>query len=115
MPREDAEAAHLSWHTMLLLRRYEGPYPGMALELAVHGINVNAILPGTIDSGALPDSIKEMTLREVPKGRWAVRRTSPIWPSFGFRGIGLYDRQPVVIDGGISDNLVRTTHGQHCK
>jgi NAD(P)-dependent dehydrogenase (short-subunit alcohol dehydrogenase family) len=41
----------------------------MAIELAVFGINVNAILPGTIDSGVLPDSIKASTLRAVPKGR----------------------------------------------
>ena len=41
----------------------------MAIELAVFGINVNAILPGTIDSGVVPDSIKASTLRVVPKGR----------------------------------------------
>ncbi len=41
----------------------------MAIELAVFGINVNAILPGTIDSGVLPDSIKASTLKTVPKGR----------------------------------------------
>jgi 3-oxoacyl-[acyl-carrier protein] reductase len=41
----------------------------MAIELSVYGINVNAILPGTIDSGVLPDSIKESTLKVVPKGR----------------------------------------------
>lgn len=41
----------------------------MALELADFGINVNAILPGAIDSGVLPDSIKERSLKTVPKGR----------------------------------------------
>jgi NAD(P)-dependent dehydrogenase (short-subunit alcohol dehydrogenase family) len=41
----------------------------MAIELAVFGINVNAICPGTIDSGAVPESMKERSLKTVPKGR----------------------------------------------
>jgi NAD(P)-dependent dehydrogenase (short-subunit alcohol dehydrogenase family) len=41
----------------------------MAIELADFGINVNAILPGAIDSGSLPDSIKERALKGTPKGR----------------------------------------------
>ncbi len=41
----------------------------MAVELAAFGINVNAICPGTIDSGSVPDSMKERSLKTVPKGR----------------------------------------------
>ena len=41
----------------------------MAIELANLGVNVNAILPGPIDSGALPDSIKERVLKTIPIGR----------------------------------------------
>ncbi len=41
----------------------------MAVELATFGINVNAICPGTIDSGAVPESMKVRSLRTVPKGR----------------------------------------------
>jgi NAD(P)-dependent dehydrogenase (short-subunit alcohol dehydrogenase family) len=41
----------------------------MAVELADFGINVNTILPGAIDSGSLPDSIKERALKNTPKGR----------------------------------------------
>lgn len=41
----------------------------MAVELANFGINVNAICPGPIDSGAIPDSIKERSLKTTPKGR----------------------------------------------
>jgi NAD(P)-dependent dehydrogenase (short-subunit alcohol dehydrogenase family) len=41
----------------------------MAVELATFGINVNAICPGTIDSGVVPESMKERSLRTVPKGR----------------------------------------------
>jgi 3-oxoacyl-[acyl-carrier protein] reductase len=41
----------------------------MAVELAAHGINVNAVLPGPIDSGVMPDSIKERSLKIIPKGR----------------------------------------------
>jgi 3-oxoacyl-[acyl-carrier protein] reductase len=40
----------------------------MAVELAGFGINVNAICPGSIDSGALTDSIKKRSLESVPKG-----------------------------------------------
>lgn len=41
----------------------------MAVELANFGINANAICPGPIDSGAIPDSIKERSLKTTPKGR----------------------------------------------
>jgi NAD(P)-dependent dehydrogenase (short-subunit alcohol dehydrogenase family) len=41
----------------------------MAIELADFGINVNAILPGAIDSGVLPDSLKVKTLKNTPRGR----------------------------------------------
>jgi 3-oxoacyl-[acyl-carrier protein] reductase len=41
----------------------------MAVELAAFGINVNIICPGTIDSGAVPESMKERSLRVIPKGR----------------------------------------------
>jgi NAD(P)-dependent dehydrogenase (short-subunit alcohol dehydrogenase family) len=41
----------------------------MAVELADFGINVNVICPGTIDSGSVPESMKERSLRTIPKGR----------------------------------------------
>ena len=41
----------------------------MAVELAAFGINVNAILPGPIDTGAIPESIRERSLELMPKGR----------------------------------------------
>jgi 3-oxoacyl-[acyl-carrier protein] reductase len=41
----------------------------MAVELSNFGINVNAICPGPIDSGVMPDSIKERSLKTTPKGR----------------------------------------------
>jgi NAD(P)-dependent dehydrogenase (short-subunit alcohol dehydrogenase family) len=41
----------------------------MALDLAAFGINVNTICPGTIDSGAVPESMKERSMKTVPKGR----------------------------------------------
>jgi NAD(P)-dependent dehydrogenase (short-subunit alcohol dehydrogenase family) len=41
----------------------------MAVELAVFGINVNAICPGTIDSGAVPESMKARSLKTVPQAR----------------------------------------------
>jgi 3-oxoacyl-[acyl-carrier protein] reductase len=41
----------------------------MAVELAVFGINVNVICPGTIDSGAVPESMKTRALKTVPQGR----------------------------------------------
>ena len=41
----------------------------MAVELAVFGINVNVICPGTIDSGAVPESMKTRSLKTVPQGR----------------------------------------------
>ncbi len=41
----------------------------MAVELAAFGINVNVICPGTIDSGAVPESLKERSMKVIPKGR----------------------------------------------
>jgi meso-butanediol dehydrogenase / (S,S)-butanediol dehydrogenase / diacetyl reductase len=41
----------------------------MAVELANFGINVNVICPGTIDSGAVPESMKARSLKTVPRGR----------------------------------------------
>ena len=41
----------------------------LAVELAAFGINVNVICPGTIDSGAVPESIKSRSLKTVPQGR----------------------------------------------
>jgi 3-oxoacyl-[acyl-carrier protein] reductase len=41
----------------------------MAVELAVFGINVNVICPGTIDSGAVPESMKTRALKTIPQGR----------------------------------------------
>jgi 3-oxoacyl-[acyl-carrier protein] reductase len=41
----------------------------MAIDLAAYGINVNAICPGAIDSGSVPESMKERSLKTVPKGR----------------------------------------------
>ncbi len=41
----------------------------MAVELAAFGINVNVICPGTIDSGAVPESMKNRSLKTVPQGR----------------------------------------------
>jgi len=41
----------------------------LAVELAAFGINVNVICPGTIDSGAVPESMKERSMRVIPKGR----------------------------------------------
>ncbi len=75
----------------------------MAIELAVFGINVNAILPGTIDSGVLPDSIKASTLRMVPKGR--LGRPEDIANMVVFLASQESDYitgSNVVIDGGIS-------------
>ncbi len=42
----------------------------IAAELAPFDINVNAICPGAIDSGSLPDSMKERMLARIPKGRF---------------------------------------------
>jgi len=44
----------------------------LAVELADFGINVNAICPGTIDSGIVPESLKQRSLRTIPKGRLGV-------------------------------------------
>lgn len=41
----------------------------MAVELASFGITVNTVCPGPIDSGALPESIKERSLKDIPVGR----------------------------------------------
>jgi NAD(P)-dependent dehydrogenase (short-subunit alcohol dehydrogenase family) len=75
----------------------------MAIELAIFGINVNAILPGTIDSGVLPDSIKVSTLKVVPKGR--LGRPEDIANMVVFLASQESDYitgSNVVIDGGIS-------------
>ena len=75
----------------------------MAIELAIFGINVNAILPGPIDSGVLPDSIKASTLKVVPKGR--LGRPEDIANLVVFLASQESDYitgSNVVIDGGIS-------------
>jgi len=41
----------------------------MAQELAPHGINVNAVCPGSIETEGLPQSVRERALRRIPKGR----------------------------------------------
>lgn len=41
----------------------------LAVELAPHGISVNAICPGAVDSGILPDTIRERSLDRIPAGR----------------------------------------------
>jgi NAD(P)-dependent dehydrogenase (short-subunit alcohol dehydrogenase family) len=81
----------------------KGLTQAMAIELSIYGINVNAILPGPIDSGVLPDSIKESTLKVVPKGR--LGRPDDI----GNLAVFLSSEESdyitgsyVVIDGGIS-------------
>ena len=75
----------------------------MAVELADFGINVNVICPGTIDSGSVPESMKERSLRVIPKGR--LGRPEDI------AGMVVYLASPeaeyitgsvIVIDGGVS-------------
>ena len=41
----------------------------LAVELAPYGVTVNAICPGAIDSGILPESIKNRSLARIPAGR----------------------------------------------
>jgi 3-oxoacyl-[acyl-carrier protein] reductase len=75
-----------------------------AVELASFGINVNAILPGPIDSGALPDSIKERSLKTIPKGR--LGRPEEIGNLVVYLASAESDfmtGSAVVIDGGISN------------
>jgi len=76
----------------------------MAVELAAFGINVNAILPGPIDSGSIPESIKERALKIIPKRR--LGRPDEI------AGLVVYLASPesdfvtgsaIIIDGGISN------------
>jgi 3-oxoacyl-[acyl-carrier protein] reductase len=76
----------------------------MAIELAAFGINVNAILPGPIDSGSLPDSIKERFLKKVPKGR--LGRPEDIGDLAVFLSAPESDfitGSEIVIDGGITN------------
>jgi 3-oxoacyl-[acyl-carrier protein] reductase len=42
----------------------------VAAELALYDINVNAICPGSIDSGSLPDTMNDRMLARIPKGRF---------------------------------------------
>lgn len=75
----------------------------MAIELADFGINVNAILPGTIDSGVVPESIKASTLKAVPKGR--LGRPEDIANMVVFLSTDEADYvtgSHIVVDGGIS-------------
>jgi NAD(P)-dependent dehydrogenase (short-subunit alcohol dehydrogenase family) len=75
----------------------------MAVELATFGVTVNAILPGPIDSGVLPDSIKDRSLRTMPIGRLGCPEDIAhlvvylCTPESGF-----ITGSAIIIDGGIS-------------
>ncbi len=75
----------------------------MAIELAAFGINVNAILPGPIDSGSFPETIKDRCLKTMPKGRLGYPEE--------IGSLAVYLASPesefitgssIIIDGGIS-------------
>ena len=75
----------------------------MAVELAAFGINVNTILPGPIDTGAIPESIKKRSLEIMPKGRLGLPED--------IASLAVYLATPesdfitgssIIVDGGIS-------------
>jgi len=75
----------------------------MAVELAVFGINVNVICPGTIDSGAVPESIKTRALKTVPQGR--LGRPEEIANMVAFLASPAADYingSVIIVDGGAS-------------
>jgi len=75
----------------------------LAVELAAFGINVNAICPGTIDSGAVPESMKERSLRVIPKGRLGTPQDIANMVVFLASAEAEYITGSVfVVDGGIS-------------
>jgi 3-oxoacyl-[acyl-carrier protein] reductase len=41
----------------------------LALELAAYDINVNAICPGAIDTGMIPQTMAQRMISRIPKGR----------------------------------------------
>jgi 3-oxoacyl-[acyl-carrier protein] reductase len=75
----------------------------MAVELSIFGINVNAILPGPIDSGSMPDSIKESSLKVIPKGRLGLPQDIANLVVFlATPEADFITGSALVIDGGIS-------------
>ena len=75
----------------------------MAVELAVFGINVNVICPGTIDSGAVPESMKTRALKTVPQGR--LGRPEEIANMVAFLASPAADYingSVIIVDGGAS-------------
>ncbi len=82
----------------------------MAVELAAFGINVNAICPGTIDSGAVPESMKERSLKIIPKGRLGVPEDIANMVVFLASPEADYITGGVfIVDGGISRLAAGTT------
>jgi NAD(P)-dependent dehydrogenase (short-subunit alcohol dehydrogenase family) len=75
----------------------------MAVELADFGINVNAILPGAIDSGVLPDSLKVKTLKNTPKGRLGTPRDiADLVVYLASPESDFMTGSALIIDGGVS-------------
>lgn len=82
----------------------------MATELAAFGINVNAICPGTIDSGAVPESMKERSLRTIPRGRLGLPEDIANMVVFLASPESDYITGSVfIVDGGISRLAAGTT------
>jgi NAD(P)-dependent dehydrogenase (short-subunit alcohol dehydrogenase family) len=75
----------------------------MAVELSIFGINVNAILPGPVDSGSMPDSIKASSLKVIPKGRLGLPEDIANLAVFlSSPESDFITGSAIVIDGGIS-------------